>query len=106
MSACAVLQAREPSMVPRLSGSWQTLDPPLPAVRQRLDMQAAEHSQLITGLEDDLQSAVLRQGADATQASPGGPPQQPGNSMLGIVTNQRDRFRRRCVLAAVCDLQW
>ena len=58
-------------------------------------MQAAEHSQLITRLEDDLQSAVLRQGSSPAEGGPGSAAQQPGSSMLGIVTNQRDRFRRR-----------
>ena len=53
--------------------------------------------QLVTRLEDDLQSAVLRQGPDAALQAQGSTAQQPGNSMLGIVTNQRDRFRRRCV---------
>ena len=58
--------------------------------------QEAEHLQLVTRLEDDLQSAVLRQGPDTAVQSQGSTAQQPGNSMLGIVTNQRDRFRRRC----------
>ena len=64
---------------------------------QRGVLQAAEHFQLITRLEDDLQSAVLRQAGPAGEgAVPGSAAQQPGSSMLGIVTNQRDRFRRRC----------